>query len=267
MVSIQLALPHATALISTDTQDMADMIKTVFAAMLRPCEGPSICDIEVLRRGDQYGLRFCGKESPCASRLEVIFLVHWIIEQRVESLEWNDRIVFHGGLIRKQDRAFALVAPTRTGKSTLTASLCADDYEFYADDFICVHRETCRVLPFALPIVLRNLLPGIRNEILAEGFNPRREEYSYFVKTKEYADTTHPPLTHVLFLERGDTNALIQLSKGASYLALLQNLKDAKRLEREVFFLKEFCGRVKCFSLRFRDRDFEYVKEAVGGLA
>ena len=262
MYAIELMIPKGKATVTVEAEGMANQVAAVFAAMVRPCQdAPSLCGIEVMGSGP-YQVRYSGQDAPCASQRDVIFLVHWIIEQIVDTIRWNSYIVFHGGLIAKDGQAYGLVAPTRTGKSTLTAFLSAEDYHFYADDYIFVNRETGRVAPFALPLVLRNLLPELRNEVLIEGDNPRRKEYSYFVKTAEPpAGGDYPKLACMLFLKRGGRNEIVPLSKGESYIALLRNLKSPMGLEREILFLKEFCHRVQCFSLHYRD--LAYAKEAI----
>jgi hypothetical protein len=231
--------------------------------MPQPQGGPVLCTIEVFGNEPAYNVRCGGKQTTCTTPLDVIFLIHWIVEQFIESFIWEDYVVFHGGLIAKGGCAYGLAAPTRTGKSTLTAYLCAEAYAFYADDCIYANRESGTVLPFALPIVLRNLLPQLHNEVLAEGFNSRRAEYSYFVKTARHQGSA-PKLTHMLFLHRGSRNAIVPMTQGESYAALLHNLKTPRELGREVVFLKEFSKKISCFSLHFQD--LIYAKQAIDRL-
>lgn len=54
-------------------------------------------------------------------------------------LELNKILCIHANALAYKDKAIALMAPSRTGKTTLTSYLCKNSFEAMTDDMIAIH--------------------------------------------------------------------------------------------------------------------------------
>lgn len=98
----------------------------------------------------------------------------------------------------KADCAVAILAGTRTGKSTMIGNLIMDDeYQYLSDDIVLYDEKTNNVIPYPIPLKLRDLshVPyTIRKFVIAQGYNPQSNEIEYYVKMKtECTDVTAMP--------------------------------------------------------------------------
>ena len=69
-----------------------------------------------------------------------------------------DYTVWHGGMIARGDLAIAILAGTRVGKSTFIANfLASEEYQYLSDDIILYDEMENRVIPYPIPLKLREL--------------------------------------------------------------------------------------------------------------
>ena len=82
------------------------------------------------------------------------FLVYRLFEQCMASLD--QRLLFHGAVAARNDRALLLPAPSGSGKSTLAAALAASGWTYLSDELAVLDPQNLCVEPFALPIGLKD---------------------------------------------------------------------------------------------------------------
>lgn len=64
-------------------------------------------------------------------------------------------VMLHGGGVAYGDYAFLFLGSSMAGKSTLTAYLCMEGYEYISDDRLLINVEKQTVIPYTKPITLR----------------------------------------------------------------------------------------------------------------
>jgi len=217
-------------------------------------------DIRIRRHGDDYGDYIVGYSFDtylCASYPELIMLIYIILEDamanrlRVES-------VYHGGVVCRKNSALGLIAPTRTGKSTLVAGMCANGYNYMSDDYICVSSCSGKIYAhqFPKPLVVRDLNVFDANM------------YQYLAVTGKHIITGDPnyilcgfpdkttlcPLKYVFFIERSRVPCvrIVSLSSGQAYKQLLLNSKRVLDIVPNRTASFKVAKAVKCFWLEYQ---------------
>ncbi|RMF08804.1 MAG: HprK-related kinase A, partial [Alphaproteobacteria bacterium] len=65
-------------------------------------------------------------------------------------------LVFHSGLVARDDKAVIMPGESGRGKSTLTAGLSYNGWRMFSDEFALLRPETLELLPYPRPISLKN---------------------------------------------------------------------------------------------------------------
>lgn len=75
---------------------------------------------------------------------------------RTNSVFNKNILALHGAAVERNSRAYLFLAPTLTGKTTLTCYLCNNGFKYITDDCILINRDNLFVYPYCLPMHLRN---------------------------------------------------------------------------------------------------------------
>jgi len=59
------------------------------------------------------------------------------------------------------DKAYLIVGPTKSGKSTIITKLCGIGFEYLSDDIIPIHKKKFLITSFPKPIFIRTIKPVI----------------------------------------------------------------------------------------------------------
>lgn len=271
-LTLSCGIPNWFVVINSEEESMLLLISHVFGSMLSDGIGylqhSNSCIINISIHDNNYFViyKHNGKQNfECSTNTDVVFLLYQLLELYTDSISIKNCSIFHGSLITKSNRAFGLSAPTRTGKSTLTAYLCSHGFQFLSDDYIIVDRISKSVSSFTLPITLRSkeVLPLEANgNVLFEGYNKYKGELNYlFMNTDSSMKLSSNKLNSMIFLCRCDENLVSTLSKGESYKMLILNLKYTKELELERVNMINFVNDISCYSLLYSD--MSYAKNAI----
>lgn len=103
------------------------------------CEGQGIFKFT----GNQLTIDWQKQGTNSAHYFQTVGLAVW--------LELNNILCIHGNALEYNGQAIGLVAPSGTGKSTLSAKLCDNGFSWMTDDMMALHPENndtqCRVYP------------------------------------------------------------------------------------------------------------------------
>ena len=93
------------------------------------CEGQGIFKFT----GSQLSINWQKDGTDSAHYFQTVGLAVW--------LELNQVLCIHGNALEYKGRAIGLVAPSGTGKSTLSAKLCDSGFSWMTDDMMALHPE------------------------------------------------------------------------------------------------------------------------------
>ena len=116
-------------------------------------EGKQTCTsliIKAIRDETNYELLFNGQCYRTVSALQEIDRIIF------ENVKYDDRVfALHGAAVEWRSMAYLFLAPTMSGKTTLTSFLVNQGFGYLTDDCVLLDRNDFRVYPFSTPIQLR----------------------------------------------------------------------------------------------------------------
>jgi len=125
----------------------------------------------------------------------------------------------HAGVVARAGRVVAYPATSGTGKSTLTAALLMQGWDYVSDEALVVDERTRLVRPYARPLALhawtlaRLGLPAASPDLIERLVLPD--------ELGARAVTASLPLTDVVLLQRGPALSLLPARRGTVAAALL----------------------------------------------
>lgn len=160
--------------------------------------------IKAIKHTSEYELLFNGHFFRVISAYQEIERILY------ENTKYDDHILaLHGAAIEWGNMAYLFLAPTMSGKTTLTSFLVNQGFGYLTDDCILLDQNNFLVHPFSTPIQLRN-----------GGKNILREKYGYSMfDCRSWSDgisehyaylprniiETPVPLARIFFITRTDS--------------------------------------------------------------
>lgn len=93
------------------------------------CQGKGLFKIDK----NNIDISWYNKGTDSAHYFQTIGLALW--------LELNNVLCIHANAVAYKNQAIAFVAPSRTGKTTLTAELCKKEFSVMTDDMMALHQQ------------------------------------------------------------------------------------------------------------------------------
>lgn len=171
----------------------------------------------------------------------------------------------HGAAIEHNHQAYLFLAPTTTGKTTLTSYLTTQGFGYITDDCVLLDRETFTIHPYTTPLHLRsggvtvlkeyNALP-VTLEYLDD---PTFQRYVY---TPDNCITDSLPLGRIFFITRTKHDNHIEEMNGTQRMtALLKSPIIEYPLTSEYMQFIARLSKVPCNQLFYCDMN--YVTEVI----
>lgn len=177
-------------------------------------------EIVVIRAGSLYNIFFQGKKI--VSQTVLLTIDQILFENTI-----YDPGIFalHGGSVESSGKAYLLLAPTTSGKTTLTSFLVSQGFGYLTDDCILLDRSTFQVHPCRIPLHLR---PGglsvlerycaVPPNLQALGIESR------YVYSPANSVDRAIPLGGIFFITRtDDDNRVIEMNTNERILALMNS--------------------------------------------
>lgn len=215
---------HATVSVITNCPLLVTQLKMKYGPYIfeGTQDGTSLL-IKAIRTKTEYELlfneHFCRVNSAYQEIEQILF----------ETSKYDDHIfALHGAAIEWRDMAYLCLAPTMSGKSTLTSFLVNQGFGYLTDDCILLDRNNFLVYPFSTPIQLRN--GGI--EILREKYSDSMFDVQSWSDgiSEHYAHLPHNiietpvPLAKIFFIKRTDSeNKVIYMDSVERLTSLLKS--------------------------------------------
>lgn len=175
------------------------------------------------------------------------------IEQLYNRFSLYDDSVFalHGAAVAKEGAANVFLAPTQTGKSTLTTFLINRKFKYITDDCVLIDKKSWMVFPCPIPICLREggclILKNNGVSVDVKKLQYRYDDFitNRFVFLPNCDAVSNEPLElgKVFFIERSTTtNSTVELSHFDKVQLMIQSPMIPYKITKEyIGFIMSFC--------------------------
>jgi len=181
----------------------------------------------------------------------------------------DEMLAVHAGAVGIDGRAFILAGFTESGKSTLTAYLYNQGYEYISDDIVLIKKKDLSVVPFRRPLQLRQGGADVLRR-----YNVRLDgcDFIDFGNIKRIVMPVKPLLYDeysiggILFIRRTENiNSLLPIPKQKAFTNLMKNQFVFMKPEPELLgIIKALCEK-GVYELLYSD--MKYVGDVLKGIA
>jgi len=203
---------------------------------------------------DAYRMDFCRNE-PDYTELAVL-------ESALYDIANIDKayIALHAGVVVKNSSAHMFMGPTEAGKSTLTAYLCSNGFEYYSDDIAIIDRKELNVYPYPRPVLLRNGGVSVLKNNGIDFSNSEFYKYGDVERTHlflPFNNSVHSKIVALYFIERGSENLPPEIiNKDKAFSILLKSLLVYVRVNTELLGLLNRLCQFPVYLLKYKDMEF-----------
>lgn len=247
--------------INTNCQKFAQSLKLQFGTYLKESMSESSYEINIWKNSNEtYSFESAMGE--------------WVTDRPLNSLEdilfntttFSENIIaLHGAAIEYNGYSYVFLAPTTTGKTTLTAYLTHLRFGYITEDCVLVDKNNLVIYPYTCPIHLRwggiDVLNkyGINIENLEFLDDPVSSRYVYTPKNSVQNST---PLKKIFFISRHKKeNKIISMTASESVRALLQSSITVPQLTSDYIKSITDISKTGCSKLKYSD--MEYVAKVI----
>ena len=186
---------------------------------------------------------------------EILFVIYEFFEKSAMQYQYNNICSFHGGVITKNGKAFALLAKSHIGKSTLIANMVTKQIKCLSDDTVYVDNTTYCVYEFPLPIRIRdftyvNIDKSIYNIVNLK--NCYTKEKEYFIVSPHMQGQCNARLNYFVFLERNNDTEVTPVSKLQCCKNLLYNYKTLQ-FENKKLDIAKLAETIPAINLKYNN--------------
>ena len=178
----------------------------------------------------------------------------------------DEILALHGASLEYNGQAYIFLAPTTTGKTTLTSYLSSLGFGYITDDCVIIDRNDFKVYPYNTPIHLRDggtevlkklgILPSSIKTV-EEGAFSRRHVYTPLNIVSEAI-----PLKRIYFIERNDSeNKLTSMTTTERATELMKSPITPYEITADYIKLIMRLSKIDCQRLIYKDMSF--VKEMI----
>lgn len=228
--------------------------------------------ISIMNRLDKY--EFCYKNRVISglSRNGLCYVVFETIQEIAENHFLSTRVdVLHGSCVEKDGKAFAFLAGTNRGKSTLVSQLIKQGYRYMSDDYVIFNGDNTRIMPFHLPIKLRTLCYTSaveEKQIIVRDFNPVKEENYYLIRPGVLSQNKMYPLQAVFQIERSqEARAIKKLDGKESFRTMVfySKMADKNSIKKLMINAVSLARIIDVYNIRFSETEecVDFISETI----
>lgn len=199
------------------------------------------------------------KQQQYQTNSPVTIISHLIAENK----RFSDNIwALHGAAIEHQGKAHLLLAPTTTGKTTLTAYLVHKGMSYITDDCILLERENKLIHPVSTPLHIRE--NGLKILSSLKHFNTQLPvidelEGKRFIYTPFHITDTPLPLGNIFFLTRTTSiNSTISVTHSEKIIQLLKSPLTNYTITKQYLSFVAEIAKYNCIELQYCDMEYAY---------
>lgn len=240
--------------IKTDCCELSNSLKLKHGKYIKSGNNTDFL-ITAMKKGGRYEISF-GNEI-----ITTDFALRKIEDIMYENRQYAQSIfALHGGAVEFEGGAYLIVAPTTSGKTTLTAYLASKGFGYITDDCILLNKNSIKIHPFNTPIHLRgggydvlkklNCLP--ENLELLDDISIKR-----YVYTPKNCITEPLPLKKIFFITRTENlNLSEKMNTVEKMTALLKSPITEYKIDSDYLAFISRLAKVPCERLYYCDMNF-----------
>lgn len=178
----------------------------------------------------------------------------------------DDILALHGAALEYNGQAYVFLAPTTTGKTTLTSYLSSSGFGYITDDCVIIDRNDFKVHPYSTPIHLRDGGVAVLQKLGTLPIDLMTVEEASISRRHVYTPlntVTHAvPLKRIYFIERNEKeNKLIPMSSTERATELMKSPITPYDITSDYIKLIMRLAKTDCQRLIYADMSF--VKEMI----
>jgi hypothetical protein len=254
---------HKNIKIVTNDSFICDIFVDLYSNYISNVELSQYIEINVKKENNYYyikqGINDIKTNSPIQVLENLIF----------DLIEIQDNIfALHAGAVSHNDKAFVFAASTNIGKTTLTAFLSLNGFDYVTDDCVFIDMQNNDVYPYHKPIHLRE--GGLQ---VLKNYNTTIQNFKFInIQTLQRYIFTPPNISlsklkiaDIFFIERtNNENSITNISTYNSLLLLIKSpIKSYKLTHEYLNFLHLISN--KCKLLKYSDMNYvlNYLKAVI----
>ena len=191
--------------------------------------------------------------------------------QEIENLLYSSTeiedgfLAIHSAVVVKNKKAFLLTGRTEAGKSTLTAYLCKNGFEYYSDDIAIINKNDLSVYAYPRPIQLRKGGVEVLKKYGIDLKGSTDASYGDIQRTNltlPKCDEEKAELAGIYFIERTkEESSMVKMSKSESFAEIMSNMYVFVQPNGEIIRLINRICDLPVFTLKYED--MEFVKQCL----
>jgi len=169
-------------------------------------------------------------------------------------------LALHGSAVEWNGKAYAFLAATESGKTTLTSYLTGMGLGYITDDCVLIDRNSLMVYPYTCPVHLRDGGLAVLDSL---GKRPSSLQFlddeimRRYIYTPQNCVEQPLPLGGIFFIQRSEAeNTVVELHGSEKMILLMQSPITPYDPSPEYIELFARLGRFKCEKLVYKDMDF-----------
>lgn len=173
---------------------------------------------------------------------------------------YSNILPLHGASVERNGIAYAFLASTTSGKTTLTSYLINNGYNYITDDSILLDKDTKVIYPYNCPISLRKGGLDVLNKC---GIYPNvaplinRQIESRYIYNPDNVVVKPVPLEQIYFIKLGSHNEISNMSVSDIMMTLMKS--PMMPLDMSVEYIKLLSEISKQYGKRLIYKDMDFV--------
>lgn len=259
MFFCKIKFPHSinSILIKTDSIEVIDILSDYYGEYFAYLEDSSVKYIEIICEHDGYIIINNNQTFKTSYLLKTIGRIIY------DNIIFSEKIfTLHGAALEKGNKAILFLAPTLTGKTTLTSYLTSRGCGYITDDCILIDKNTLKIHPFTLPLHLRE-----------GGYRLLCDETTFDMDVKKVSDglstryvympakkiTDQIIVEKIFFLKRNlKHNRFVEMSKVERINTLINSIYKYEHIYELDIKMLDSLARNKCYVLWYKDLSYIY---------
>ncbi len=258
-------LPHqmVTFKIQTKCADIINALSLLYGKYIyskSPIAESKIYLIEIVERENGYMVYYCDNdiftENPLQATKDIIY----------ENTQYSSSVIaLHGAAVEYHRNAYIFIAPTTSGKTTLTSYLTQTGMGYITDDCVLIDRANLSIIPVVTPIHLRegglNVLTSL-NIDLPELEHIQNETINRYVYLPKNCILSPLPIAEIYFIFRNENeNVMEEMTNITAVMQLMKSVMVPYQITDSYMNIFKQIAEKGCAKIQYKD--LEYVHSLI----
>ncbi len=257
---IHLPYQMVTFKIQSKCTDIFNALSLLYGKYIyskRPTAESEIYLIEILKRENGYMVYSCDDdiftENPLQATKDIIF----------ENTRYSSSVMaLHGAAVEYHGKAYIFIAPTTSGKTTLTSYLTQNGMGYITDDCALIDRDNLSIIPVVTPIHLRegglNVLTSL-NIDLPELEHLQNDTINRYVYLPKNCVLSPLPIAEIYFIFRNeDENNREEMTNITAVMQLMKSVMVPYQITDSYMNIFKQIAKKGCAKIHYKDLEYVY---------